>query len=325
MLDIILPQITSLEETPEFGRFAVGPMEGGYGITIGNALRRVLLSSLPGAAVTSVRISGIWHEFSDIPHVREDAMGIVLNLKRLGVQSLSDEPVIMRLHASGQREVTAADITAPPEIEIVNPELHIATLDTPEAVLDMEMTVERGRGYQPAEAHEGELPIGTIPVDAIFSPVRKVQYEVERARIGQATDYDRLLVSIWTNGTLRPRDAFSRAAQILVRHFSLVMEFGLSETRRPEEVTAVVLDIPSQVYDAPIEDLDLSVRAYNCLKRSGITRVGQVLEMSEDDLLAVWNFGRKSLDELRDQLQAKGYIDYSLLAPVEEAELAPEE
>jgi len=322
LLDIVLPQITDLEETPEFGRFAVGPMEGGYGITIGNALRRVLLSSLPGAAVTAVRISGIWHEFSDIPHVREDAMGIVLNLKRLYVRSLSEEPVMLRLHATGAREVTAADITAPPEVEIVNPALHIATLDTDEAVLDMEMTVERGRGYQAAEVREGELPIGTMPVDAIFSPVRKVQYEVERARIGQVTDYDRLVMSVWTNGTITPREAFSRAAQVLVRHFGLVMEFGLGETLRLEEAVVTSLAIPSQIFDAPIEDLDLSVRAYNCLKRSGITRVGQVLEMSEDDLLAVWNFGRKSLDELRERLQTKGYIEYSLLLPLEEPELA---
>ncbi len=319
MLDIVLPQITALEETPEFGRFAVGPMEGGYGITVGNALRRVLLSSLPGAAVTSVRIMGIWHEFSDIPYVREDAMGIVLNLKRLCVRSQADDPVLLRLHATGAREVTAADITAPPEVEIVNPELHIATLDREEAVLDMEMTVERGRGYQPAEAHEGGLPIGTIPVDAIFSPVRKVQYEVERARIGQATDYDRLVMSIWTNGTIMPREAFSRAAQILVRHFGLVMEFGLAAALRLEAAAPTSLKIPIAIYDAPIEDLDLSVRAYNCLKRSGITRVGQVLEMSEDDLLAVWNFGRKSLEELRERLQAKGYIEYSMLLPLEEA------
>jgi len=318
LLDIVLPQITALEETPEFGRFSVGPMEGGYGITVGNALRRVLLSSLPGAAVTSVRIMGIWHEFSAIPHVREDALGIVLNLKRLYVRSRADEPVILRLHATGAREVTAADILAPPEVEIINPQLHIATLDSEEAVLDMEMTVERGRGYQPAEAHEGELPIGTMPVDAIFSPVRKVQYDVERARIGQATDYDRLVMSIWTNGTITPREAFSRAAQILVRHFGLVMEFGLANILRVEEVTPS-LAIPAAIYDAPIEDLDLSVRAYNCLKRSGITRVGQVLEMSEDDLLAVWNFGRKSLEELRERLQAKGYIEYSMLAPPEEA------
>jgi len=318
LLDIVLPQITALEETPEFGRFSVGPMEGGYGITVGNALRRVLLSSLPGAAVTSVRIMGIWHEFSAIPHVREDALGIVLNLKRLYVRSRADEPVILRLHATGAREVTAADILAPPEVEIINPQLHIATLDSEEAVLEMEMTVERGRGYQPAEAHEGELPIGTMPVDAIFSPVRKVQYDVERARIGQATDYDRLVMSIWTNGTITPREAFSRAAQILVRHFGLVMEFGLANILRVEEVTPS-LAIPAAIYDAPIEDLDLSVRAYNCLKRSGITRVGQVLEMSEDDLLAVWNFGRKSLEELRERLQAKGYIEYSMLATPEEA------
>lgn len=322
MLDIVLPQIANLEETAEFGRFAVGPMERGYGITVGNALRRVLLSSLPGAAVTSVRISGIWHEFSDIPHVREDAMGIVLNLKRLYVRSLSDEPVMLRLHATGAQELTAADIVAPPEVEVVNPDLHIATLDTAEAVLELEMVVERGRGYQPAEAHEGELPIGTIPVDAVFSPVRKVQYEMERARIGQATDYDRLVMSIWTNGTITPREAFSRAAQILVRHFSLVMEFGLAEAMRLDETMVTSLTIPSQVYDAPIEDLELSVRAYNCLKRSGITRVGQVLEMSEDDLLAVWNFGRKSLDELRERLHAKGYAEYSLLSPLEE-DLAP--
>ena len=321
MLDIILPQITNLEETPEFGRFAVGPMEGGYGITVGNALRRVLLSSLPGAAITSVRISGIWHEFSDIPHVREDAMGIVLNLKRLFVRSTSDEPAILRLHATGAREVTAQDIAAPPEVEIINRDMHIATLDTDDAVLDMEMAVERGRGYQPAETHEGELPIGTMPVDAIFSPVRKVQYEIERARIGQATDYDRLVMSIWTNGTIAPREAFSRSAQILVRHFSLVMEFGLADVLRMEEAPAGSMVIPSRIYDAPIEDLELSVRAYNCLKRSGITRVGQVLEMSEDDLLAVWNFGRKSLDELRERMQAKGYIEYSLLTPIETAEV----
>lgn len=309
MLDIALPRITSNETEQNYASYDIEPLEAGYGRTLGNALRRVLLSSLPGAAVTSVKIEGAQHEFQDVPGIKEDVTDIVLNVKKIRLRSFSDRLVTMRIEASGARDVTAADIQMPSTIEIVTPDVHICTLDGPDAHLDMELVVESGKGYVPAESKEGQA-IGQIPVDAIFSPVQKVNYSVENTRVGQKTNYDRITLEIWTDGTISPEEALRRAANILVDHFRMIGGFTTSD-----EAVEVVdpqralpggprITIPQQVYDTPIEEMDLSVRAYNCLKRSGITKVGQVLVMSQDDLLAVRNFGEKSLTELKDSLVA---------------------
>jgi len=275
-------------------------------MTLGNALRRVLLSSLPGAAVTSIKIEGVQHEFQDVAHVKEDVTDIVLNVKRLRLRSFSDHQVMMRLDVSGEREVTAVDILAPSTVEIVNKDLHIATLDSPEAHLDMDLVVETGKGYVPAESKEGQ-PIGIIPVDAIFTPVQKVNYAVEHTRVGQMTNYDKIVLQVWTDGTITPDEAVRQASQILVRHFTQIADYH-AVLAEPDKPPLSSYPIPPQVYDTPIEELDLSVRAYNCLKRSNITKVGQVLSMNEEDLLAVRNFGEKSLQELRERLILKRFL-----------------
>ena len=307
MLNLVLPKIEWEASSRNYGRFVIGPLESGYGITLGNALRRVLLSSLPGAAVTSIRISGVHHEFSAIPHVKEDTTTLILNVKQLRLKLQGDESVRLRLEVQGEGEVTAGDIECPPQVEIVNPDLHLLTADSNEAELDIEMVVERGKGYSPAE-ERGKLPIGEIPVDAVFSPIRKANFVVERARVGQMTNFDRLIMEIWTDGTIEPQEALSSAAQILVEHLSLLV--GVGEVPSKVEEEAVEGLIPSRIYETPIEELELSVRAYNCLKRAGITKVGEILERmarSEDEILAIRNFGRKSLVELKERLQAKGF------------------
>ncbi|MDO8673512.1 MAG: DNA-directed RNA polymerase subunit alpha [Dehalococcoidia bacterium] len=305
-MESLIPKIEATVSTEGYGRFSVSPLEGGFGVTLGNALRRVLLSSLYGAAVTSVKIEEVQHEFSSIPHVKEDTTEFLLNVKQLRIRSFSDRPGKLTLEARGEGMVTAADIKAPADFEIVNPELHLATLDSSDATLTVELNVERGRGYIPAGQREGQ-PIGVIPVDAIFTPIRKASYAIEKIRIGQVTTFERLNMEIWTDATISPIEALSESARILVNHFALVGE--LVKALPPKERLALIpTAIPSKVYDVPIEDLDLSVRAYNCLKRSGITKVGQVLEMSEEDLLAVRNFGRKSLEELRERLITRGVM-----------------
>lgn len=307
MLNLVLPKIECDAFSQSYGRFIIGPLESGYGITLGNALRRVLLSSLQGAAVTSIRISGVYHEFSAIPHVKEDTITLLLNVKQIRLKMHSNEPARLSLSVRGEGEVTAGDLECPSHVEIVNPDLHLLTVDSPEADLEIEMVASVGRGYSPAE-ERGKLPIGEIPVDAIFSPIRKASYTVERARIGQVTNFDRLIMEIWTDGTLSPKEALSESARILVKYFSLVS--GVSEIPSPEEVEEKEA-IPSRIYDTPIEELDLTVRAYNCLKRAGITKVGEVLEKLEkgdEEILAVRNFGRKSLEELKQKLWAKGFL-----------------
>ncbi len=306
MLDIALPRITCTQSSENYASYDIEPLEAGYGMTLGNALRRVLLSSLPGAAVTSIKIAGVQHEFQDIPNIKEDVTDIVLNVKRLRLRSYSDHPVTMRLDVSGERKVTAADIIAPSTVEIVNKDLHIATLDNGDAHLDMDLTVETGKGYVPAESKEGQ-PIGVIPVDAIFTPVQKVNYMVEHTRVGQMTNYDKIVLQVWTDGTITPDEAIRQAAQILVRHFTLIADYHAVVTE-PEKPPLSSYPIPPQVYETPIEELDLSVRAYNCLKRSNITKVGQILSMNEEDLLAVRNFGEKSLQELRERLIMKHFL-----------------
>jgi DNA-directed RNA polymerase subunit alpha len=287
----------------------IGPLETGYGITLGNALRRVLLSSLEGAAIISILVRGIHHEFSTIPHVREDMTSLLLNLKqiRFTFQDDEEESARLRLEVQGEGVVTAGDIIAPPVVEIVNPEAYLLTTDSDEAELEIEMTVARGRGYSPAE-ERGKLPLAEIPVDAIYSPVRKVNFKVERARIGQISDLDRLVLEVWTDSSILPAKALSTAAQILARHLSLIAEAG--DIAVPMVAGVEESRIPARIAEVNIEDLDLTVRAYNCLKRTGITKVGEILEKlekSEEEILSIRNFGQKSLDELKEKLAAKGY------------------
>ena len=318
-LSMVLPKIECDASSKNYGRYIIGPLESGYGITLGNALRRVLLSSLPGAAVTSIRLSDVHHEFSDIPYVREDMTQIILQLKQLRVKLTGEEPVRLRLTVRGEGTVTAGDVQCPPEAEIINPDLYLFTVDNDRARLEMELTVEPGRGYSPAE-ERGRLPIGELPVDAIFSPVRRCNYEVERARVGQMTNYDKLLVEIWTDGTLRPQEALSRAARILVQHFQLIS--GVSEEVRLEEAPLAASTISQEIYEIPIEQLDLSVRVFNSLKRTGITNVGEVLEMlnrGEEAMLTIRNFGQKSLAELREKLVAKSLLKEEVPPPAAES------
>ena len=256
--------------------------------------------------MTSIRIEGVQHEFQDIPHVMEDVTDIVLNVKKLRLRSFSDHPVSMRLEVSGEREVTAADIQVPSTVEIVNPDLHIATLDNQNAHLDMELVVETGKGYVPADSKEDQ-PIGVIPIDAIYTPVQKVNYTVEHTRVGQMTNFDKIILDIWTDGTITPDEALRQSADILVRHFTQLATYRATSIE-PEKAPLSSIPIPQKIYDTPIEELDLSVRAYNCLKRSNITKVGQVLSMNEEDLLGVRNFGEKSLQELRERLLLRNFL-----------------
>ena len=316
MLNFVLPQIECEVGTQNYGRFVISPLENGYGTTLGNTLRRVLISSLEGAAVTSIRVSDVSHEFSTIPGVKEDMMLLILNVKQIRLKTYADGPMRLRLSTHGQGDVTAGDLICPPEVEIMNPDLYLLNVDDPDAELDIEMTVERGRGYSTSEERE-KLPIGELPVDAVFSPIRKASYSVEPARVGQMTNYDSLTMELWTDGTIRPEDALSYSAQLLIKHLSIFVGVEVIEaTEEPE----VVQDegIPGRVYDTPIEELDLSVRVYNCLKRTGITRVGEVLEKmakGPDEMLSIRNFGQKSLDELELKLVSKGFLEL-----VEEAE-----
>lgn len=307
--NLVLPKIESTAMSQEYGRFIIAPLERGYGTTLGNSLRRVLLASLPGAAVTSIRVLDVPHEFSAIPNVREDMMQFILNVKQLRLKLYDTDSARMRLEVHGAGTVTAADIQTPPEVDIINPDLYLFTVDSDEAYLEIEMTAETGRGYSPAE-ERGRLPIGELPVDAIFSSIRRVSYEVEKTRVGQIADYDRLVLEIWTDGTIKPEDALAQAAQIMMQYLRPVA--GVSEeTFLPEPVEEEEETIPNEIYDTPIEQLDLSVRVFNSLKRTGITKVGEMLDMlerGEETMLAIRNFGEKSLDELKSQLRSKGFL-----------------
>lgn len=308
--NLVLPKIESTAMTQEYGRFIVGPLERGYGTTIGNALRRVLLASLPGAAVTSIRVTDVPHEFSPIPHVREDMMQLILHVKQLRFKLHDVDSARIRLEVHGAGVVTGADLILPPEVELINPDLYLFTVDSDDAFLEVEMTVESGRGYSPAE-ERGRLPIGELPVDAIFSPIRRVGYEVEKTRVGQVADYDRVVMEIWTDGTIRPEDSLAQAAQIMVQYLRPLG--GITEeTFMPVEEEEEEETIPNEIYDTPIEQLDLSVRVFNSLKRTGITKVGEMLDMlerGEETMLAIRNFGEKSLEELKRQLMVKGFLD----------------
>jgi DNA-directed RNA polymerase subunit alpha len=304
----VLPKIETDAISQAYGRFVIGPLESGFGITLGNALRRVLLSSLPGAAVTSVRISDVAHEFSTIPGVREDVMRFTLQIKQLRLTMDGQEPMRMALRVRTEGTVTAGDIQVPPEIEILNPDLYLFTVDGGGVNIDMEFAVEQGRGYLPAEGR-GRLAIGELPVDAIFSPVRRVAFDVDRARVGQMTNYDRLTMDIWTDGRITPLDALKEAARTLVAHLRLVAGLTLEEEEAVEEQEEAGL--AREAYEIPIEQLDLSVRVFNSLKRTGITSVGEVVEMlarGEDTLMTIRNFGQKSLTELKERLAERGFL-----------------
>ena len=299
--ELTTPHIEIEEGTDTYARLVAEPLESGFGTTIGNALRRVLLSSLPGATVTAVRIEEVEHEFSTIPHMKEDTVEFLLNLKDIRLRALSDRPGKLYLEASGEGKVTAGDIQMGADYEIVNPDLHLATLDSDDAHLTVELTVEQGHGYLPSNERD-PMPIGVIPVDAIFTPVRRVNYHVTRTRVGQVTDYDSLALEVWTDGSITGTEAVSRSASILVEQLTLFAQLGKPLPAIVERGLGVGAALSPDRYNTPIEQLNLSVRAYNCLKRSGLMTVGQVLEKSEDDLLALRNFGRKSYDELRAKL-----------------------
>jgi DNA-directed RNA polymerase subunit alpha len=293
-----------------YGRFVIGPLERGYGTTVGNSLRRVLLASLPGAAITSIRVSDVSHEFSAIPHVKEDMMEFILQVKQIRIKLIGTDSARLRLEVRGAGVVTAADLIVPPEVEVINPDLYLFTVDSDEVFLEIEFTAETGRGYSPAE-ERGRLPIGELPVDALYSPIQRVGYEIEKTRVGQMADYDQIIMEIWTDGTLKPEEALAQSAQIMVQHLrplAGISEESLLPVEQEEEEEA----IPNEVYDTPIEQLDLSVRVFNSLKRTGITKVGEILDMlekGEETMLAIRNFGEKSLQELKTQLQVKGYLD----------------
>lgn len=315
MLDIAMPKIELVQAAENYGRFKIEPLDPGYGHTLGNALRRVLLSSIPGSAITKIKIDGVYHEFSTIPGVKEDVTEIVLNIKGIRLRSYAERPVKVLLTRQGPGVVRAGDIDAPSNVELVNPNHYICTLDGDDSHIEIEMTVERGRSYLPADQRDA-LPIGEIPVDAIFTPVPKVNYVVENTRIGQATDFDRLLIEIWTDGTIKAGDALSHAAQVLVQYSQTIADFNRLSTEQEQPATGPNgLAIPADIYDTPIEELDLSTRTYNCLKRADITKVGQVLEMDEKALLSVRNLGQKSMEEIRDKLVERGYIPRSSGAP----------
>jgi DNA-directed RNA polymerase subunit alpha len=313
VLDIAMPKIEILETTEKFGRFKIEPLDPGYGHTLGNALRRVLLSSIPGAAVSKIKIDGVYHELAILEGVREDVTELVLNIKGVRVRSTSEQPVIALLSRHGAGPVTASALDLPAGVELVNPEHYLCTLDRDDARLEVELTIERGRGYLAADQRE-LLPIGEIPVDAMFTPVPRVQYVVENTRIGQATDFDRLLIEVWTDGTVKPGDALGYAAQVLVQYSQTVADFNRISFEPDETPAPTGLTIPADVYDTAIEDLDLSTRTYNCLKRADITKVGQVLQMDEKALLSVRNLGQKSMEEIRDRLVERGYIPRPLVA-----------
>jgi DNA-directed RNA polymerase subunit alpha len=308
---MVMPKIEREAEARNYGKFIISPLERGYGVTVGNALRRVLLSSLDGAAVSSIRIVDVLHEFSDIPGVREDVIQVTLQVKQLRMKLDGVDSTRMHLEVRGEGTVTAADIITPPEVEIVNPDLYLFTVDSPKAKLDIEFLVERGRGYSPANERSGHTPIGELPVDAIYSPVKRVNWEVGSARVGQSTNYDKLTLEIWTDGTISPERALSTAARALIDHLRFIA--GISEETLTVSIEKETSGsrLTSEVAETPVEALDLSVRVFNSLKRTGITNVGDVLDLlekGEQAVMSIRNFGEKSLDELRQKMREKGYL-----------------
>src|SRR3954466_9608552 len=306
MIELENPQIEPVEEAGTYAKYEAGPLQAGYGVTLGNAIRRVLLSSLEGAAVTSIQIRDVYQEFSTIPGVKEDVTQIVLNVKKLRLKSFASHPVQLRLIKSGAGPAIAADVAESAAVEVVNPELVLMTIDSDDVTIEMDLTVERGVGYLAAERSEA-LPIGVIAVDAIFTPVRKVNYWVESMRVGQMTNYDRLTIEIETDGTVTPEEALSRSAELLIRQFRPFVTIGMAAAVG-EQVATGMAQLPPNMLDMPIEELDLPMGAYNSLKRNNIVKVGQLLQLKDDDLLRMRNFGKNSLDEMKERLRMRGFI-----------------
>jgi len=301
---LAIPRIECVESEGNFGHFVAEPLEKGFGVTLGNTLRRVLLSYLPGAAVTRVKIDGIQHEFSTIPYVKEDAAEFLLNVKALRLKPLSGQPGKLTLEVEGEGQLCAADIKPSTDFEIANPELYLATLDSPEARLYVEFDVELGEGYRQAESGDN-LPVGVIPVDAIFTPIRKVNFTIEPIHIGRGTSHERLHLEVWTDGTISPVDAISHSATILMEQLSPFADYAkISQLAVEERVTR--LPIPDEQYNMSVEQLDLSVRTMNCLRRSGITTVGKLISKGEKELLSLRNFGQRSKLEIEERLGELG-------------------
>jgi DNA-directed RNA polymerase subunit alpha len=311
LINMVTPKVEREAETRNYGKFVISPLERGFGDTLGNSLRRVLLSSLDGAAISSIRVSDVTHEFADIPGVREDVIQVILQIKQIRMILHEGDVAHMHLDVRGEGIVTAADIQAPAEIEIVNPDLYLFTVDDAKTRLDIDFTVDRGRGYSPSTDRSGKLPIGELPVDAIYSPVKRVNFDVGSARVGQSTNFDRLVLEIWTDGTITPEKALGTSSKVIIDHLRFIS--GISEETLlmgiEKELTGSHLT--SEAAETPIENLDLSVRVFNSLKRTGITTVGDVLELldkGEEAVMSIRNFGEKSLDELREKMQEKGFL-----------------
>ncbi len=307
MIEIEKPKIETVEirDDATFGKFVVEPLERGYGTTLGNSLRRILLSSLPGAAVTTIQIDGVLHEFSTIEGVVEDVTSIILNIKKLALKIYSDEEKTLEIDVQGEGVVTAADITHDSDVEVLNPDLQIATLSS-NGHFRMRLTAQRGRGYTPADQNKREdLPIGVIPIDSIYTPVSRVNYQVENTRVGQMTNYDKLSLDVWTDGSIGPKEAISLGAKILTEHLNIFV--GLTdEAQNAEIMVEKEEDQKEKVLEMTIEELDLSVRSYNCLKRAGINTVQELANKTEEDMMKVRNLGRKSLEEVKVKLEDLG-------------------
>ena len=304
MSHLVVPKIECIESKDNFGRFVAEPLEKGFGITLGNALRRVMLGHLQGAAVTKVKVEGIQHEFSAIPYVKEDCIEFLLNVKALRLKPLSGRPGKLILEVAGEGRVSAADIKPSADFEIANPELYLATLDSPEARLYAEFDVELSQGYKEAESSDNLL-VGVIPVDAIFTPTRKVNFTIEPIHIGQETSHERLYLEVWTDGTISPADAISHGAEIMMEQLSPFLNYTrISQIEEEKEPGR--LSIPGELYTMPVEQMNLSVRTLNCLRRGGITTVGELISKTEKDLMNLRNFGQKSKQEINDHLEALG-------------------
>jgi DNA-directed RNA polymerase subunit alpha len=309
---MVTPKVERDAEARNYGKFVISPLERGFGVTLGNALRRVLLSSLDGTAVTSIRVSDTLHEFSDIPGVREDVIQVLLQIKQIRLIMHEGDSAHLHLDVRGEGVVTAADIQTPAEVEIVNPDLYLFTVNDSKTRLEIDLTVEHGRGYSPATDRSGKLPIGDLPVDAIYTPVKRVNFNLSSARVGQSTNYDKLTLEIWTDGTLTPEKALGGASKVLIDHLRYIS--GISEEILPVtiEKEVVGLGLTSEAAETPIENLDLSVRVFNSLKRTGVTTVGDVLELlakGDDAVMSIRNFGEKSRDELVEKMREKGFLE----------------
>lgn len=300
-----LPKVECIEGSPRYGRFVAEPLERAFGITLGNALRRTLLSSLPGAAVTWIRIDGVDHEFSTIPHMKEDTTELIQNIKAIRLKALSDRPGKLVLDVAGEAIVTAADIKASADFEIVNPELQLATLNSPKAKLSVELNVEQAKGYIPASRSDG-LPVGSIPVDAIFTPIRKVNYKVEPTRVGQESSYEKLTIEVWTDSTITPIEAMSKSADLLIEQFSFFKDLA-STSQKTAETQLLRRSLPAEQFNKPITELGFSTRTLNCLRRGSINTLGELLSKTEADLNQLRHFGQKSREELLSRLKELGH------------------